>query len=329
MTTIKDVASHVGVSVGTVSRVLSDNHSVNPKIRDAVKAAIAELGYRPNMVARSLRQSRTNIIALIIPDITNPHFSQLALHIEAAASRAEHMVVVANTHSNVALERKQIGTLKSLFPAGFLIISADRDSRGEETGDIRTVAVDRPLGDHPLVSTDNHAGGYMAASHLLGLGHQRVAYVAGPRNLSVSEERKNGFFERYRLEIEAGTPGVSMPESIESQFDFSIGDPSLSALLLRNPATRPTAIATSNDQQAIAIMRMASDFGISIPRDISLIGFDDVPLAQLTTPRLTTIGQPVQAIAQAAVSALLETMPTSPVTLPPILQLRETTIRLA
>ncbi|MDH2328387.1 LacI family DNA-binding transcriptional regulator [Cereibacter sp. SYSU M97828] len=326
MVTIRDVAKHAGVSVGTVSRVVSKNLTVSSKMRAAVEAAILELGYKPNLIARSLRNAKSNIIALIVPDIANPHFSQLALHIETVASRFGLMVVVANTHGDVEVERKQIATLSTLTPTGFLIIPAGSNPTGNQTGNIRTVAVDRPYGDHPLVSADHYAGGRLAAAHLIGLGHRRIAYLSGPEELSVAHNRKEGFLSVFDEARQNGKPDLSVPELIAGGFDYALDAETLTKLLLKPICQRPTAIATSNDQQAIGLMRLARDHGVSVPRDLTVIGFDDVPLASLTIPRLTTIAQPVQAIAERAVITLLDTESTNSSILQPVLKQRETSL---
>lgn len=329
MATIKDVAKRAGVSVGTVSRVLSNNPSVTPKMREAVDKAVSALGYRPNNLARGLRRHRTNMIALVLPDITNPYFSELAQRIEAAAYSYGHLVVLADTHGDPAREEQQILGLRAHLPAGFLIIPVNAHSPSSLTGSIRTIALDRPYGNHPLVTVDHYAGGELAARHLLGLGHRKISYISGPSNLTISAERRKGFLDYCQRAIQSGEAEMPMPELLEAGFDYNSGEALAAQLFMRKRDELPTAIAASSDQQAIGIMRGASDYGISIPRDVSIIGFDDIPLARLTTPRLSTIVQPVKAIAENAVAALLGTdAPQRSILLTPTIKLRETTIKL-
>lgn len=326
MVTIRDVAKHAGVSVGTVSRVLSDNPAVTAKLKSEVHKAIDELGYRPNVMARSLRRHRTNMIALVVPDITNPYFSGLARHIEAIAHQAGHMVVLLDTHGEVEREEQQIAALSAYLPAGFIIATAQTPASGQETGDIRTLAIDRPYGEHPLIATDHYAGGVLAARHLIGLGHRRIAYIAGPSHLSISADRRRGFLDQCAIAVQNGID-LPEPEVVEAGFDFSSGEALVPHFFMRAQANIPTAIATASDQQAIGLIRGASDYGVSVPRDVSVIGFDGIPLTNLTTPRLSTIAQPLQQIAEAAVKAILATKPiTAPIILSPILEKRESTI---
>lgn len=324
--TIRDVAKHAGVSVGTVSRVLSDNPAVTAKLKQEVHKAIEVLGYRPNVMARSLRRHRTNMIALVVPDITNPYFSGLARHIEAIAHQAGHMVVLLDTHGEVAREEQQIAGLSAYLPAGFIIATARTPSSGQGTGNIRTLAIDRPYGEHPLIATDHYAGGILAARHLIGLGHRRMAYIAGPSHLSISADRRRGFLDQCAIAVQNGID-LPEPEVVEADFDFSSGEALVPHFFMRSQANIPTAIATASDQQAIGLIRGASDYGVSVPRDVSVIGFDGIPLTNLTTPRLSTIAQPLQQIAEAAVNAILANKPlTANIILPPILEKRESTI---
>lgn len=321
MATIRDVAQRAGVSVGTVSRVISKNETVTSEMRHLVQAAIEELDYRPNLIARSLRSAKTRLIALVVPDITNPHFSELAFHMESAAAPKGYTTIVANTHGDPQLERRQIAELKSRYPAGLLIVPAGSDYQAEDSGRTRIIAIDRPYGEHLLVAADHFAGGRLAASHLVGLGHRRVAFVSGPTDLSVSQDRKRGFMSVFE---EAGIS--PSPEIVEGGFDLTLDEAALSALLLRPSWERPTGIATSNDQQAIRLIRMARDYGITVPRDLSVVGFDDIPFASLTIPRLTTISQPIQKIAEAAMAALLDPDQTESVIFPPSIRQRETSL---
>jgi LacI family transcriptional regulator len=209
------------------------------------------------------------------------------------------------------------------------VVPVDSQSRPSLTGSVRTIALDRPYGNHPFVAVDHYAGGELAARHLLALGHRRISYIAGPSGLTISARRREGFLDCCQRAIQAQEVAMAMPEILEAGFDYHAGEALAARLFMRKHDELPTAIATASDQQAIGIMRGASDYGLSIPRDLSIIGFDDIPLAGLTTPRLTTIVQPVREIAETAVAALLNPeMPQDTVLLSPTIKLRETTIRL-
>jgi LacI family transcriptional regulator len=295
MVNIKDVAARANVSVGTVSRVLAKNETVGKELRELVEATIRELNFRPSGVARGLRRSRTDMIGLVIPDITNPFFAELAKHVEAIASRAGFSVLLSITNDDPAIELSQIESLLKSYPTGLIVVPTQYGASEGWQSEIATVAVDRRLSEHPLISVDHYAGAGLAAQHLLQLGHKRIAYIAGAANSSVSRERRSGFLDTL---IAAGIN----PEITEGNFDYQSGEVLGKFLLARPESVRPTAIATASDQQAIGLIRAATDLDLEVPGHVSVIGFDDIPLANLVTPRLTTIRQPVEQIAARAVA---------------------------
>ncbi|SFI61019.1 transcriptional regulator, LacI family [Phyllobacterium sp. CL33Tsu] len=299
---IKDVAARANVSVGTVSRVLANNETVGMALREKVTAAIRELNFRPSGVARGLRRSRTDMIGLVIPDITNPFFAELAKHVEAIASRSGFSVLLSITNEDPRIELNQIESLLKSYPTGLIVVPTQFGASEGWKSNVATVAVDRRFAGYPLISVDHAAGAGLAARHLLALGHRRIAYIAGPPEAPVSRERRNGFIGALAAE------GVT-PEILEGYFDYASGETLGRMLLDRAPGERPTAIATASDQQAIGLMRAANDLDLKVPQDISVVGFDDIPLAELITPRLTTIRQPVEQIAARAVALTTGTSP--------------------
>ncbi|QND52286.1 LacI family transcriptional regulator [Phyllobacterium sp. 628] len=300
MVNIKDVAARANVSVGTVSRVLAKNETVGKELRELVEATIRELNFRPNGVARGLRRSRTDMIGLVIPDITNPFFAELAKHVEAIASRSGLSVLLSITNDDPKIELAQIESLLKSYPTGLIVVPTQFGASKGWTSEVATVAVDRRFTGFPLISVDHYKGAGLAAQHLLELGHTRIAYIAGSADAPVSRERRSGFLDAL---ISAGVEA----EIVEGHFDYVSGE-TLGRLLLDRPAhQRPTAIATASDQQAIGLLRAASDLDLKVPDDVSIIGFDDIPLANLVTPRLTTIRQPMEQIAARAVAAVIGT----------------------
>lgn len=298
--TIKDVAQRAGVSVGTVSRVLAKNKTVSEDIRAKVEATIDAIGYRPNILGRSLRLAKTDIIGLVVPDITNPFFAELAKQVEMLASAEGYSVLLANTHDDPDAEKQQIETLLGRLPAGLILVPVSNSLADGLASRTRTVTVDRPLSGHALVSVDNRQGGYLAADHLLSLGHRRLGYISGPGTTEVSGERRGGFVQRLE-EFRKSHPGDYVPPQIvEGHFDYRSGEELGKQLLTQHVASRPTAIATASDQQAIGLLRAADDMGLRVPNDLSIVGFDDIPLASLVLPRLTTIRQPIDEIARLA-----------------------------
>ncbi|MEP7453276.1 LacI family DNA-binding transcriptional regulator [Phyllobacterium sp. SB3] len=298
MVNIKDVAARANVSVGTVSRVLAKNETVGKELRELVEATIRELNFRPSGVARGLRRSRTDMIGLVIPDITNPFFAELAKHVEAIASKAGFSVLLSITNDDPKIELSQIESLLKSYPTGLIIVPTQFGASEGWQSEIATVAVDRRLSNYPLISVDHYAGAGLAAQHLLDLGHKRIAYIAGPNNSPVSRERRSGFLDTL---VAAGI----QPEITEGQFDYQSGEVLGKLLLTRPENTRPTAIATASDQQAIGLIRAATDLDLKVPDNVSIIGFDDIPLANLIAPRLTTISQPVEQIAARAVAFII------------------------
>ncbi|WEZ85693.1 LacI family DNA-binding transcriptional regulator (plasmid) [Rhizobium sp. 32-5/1] len=303
--TIKDVAQHAGVSVGTVSRVLAKNSTVNDAIRLKVEGVIEQLGYRPSSLGRNLRLNRTYLIGLLIPDITNPFFAELAKQVEMLASAEGYSVLLANTHDDPKAEQMQVEAMLSRLPFGLILVPVSDSAVNTIVAGTRTVTVDRPLQGHALVSVDNARGGYMAADHLLSLGHRNLGYISGPSSTEVSRARRSGFISGITEFRRQHSGMVVESRIVEGNFDYLSGETLGRTLLQSAPGTRPTAIATASDQQAIGLMRAAADLGIRVPEDLSIIGFDDIPLASLVFPRLTTIRQPIAEIARITLEAVL------------------------
>lgn len=303
MPTIKDVARKAGVSVGTVSRVLSRNETVKEPLKLRVMAAMQELNYKPNLAARALRTNSIEVIGLVVPDITNPFFSQLAKNIEMEAAKRGHSVMLANSHDDIEAEQTQISVLLDRSVCGVIVV-ATSDGGQPHKADVPIVSLDRRFGTCPLVATDHFDGSQKIADHLVGLGHRRIAYIAGPQSMEVARQRRDGFIAR----IEAlSTPDDPITLSVhEGQFDYDSGEEIGRAILKDAPAgTRPTAIAAASDQQAIGVLRCARDLKLAVPQDLSVTGFDDITLASLVVPRLTTLRQPIERLAVTAVERVL------------------------
>jgi LacI family transcriptional regulator len=254
----------------------------------------------------------------------------MAKHIEILASAAGYSVLLANTHDDPLAEKTQIQSLLGRAPAGIVIAPVSNSLVIERLvkGPV-CVTVDRPLTGHSLVSVDNVEGGRLAAAYLLGLGHRRIGYICGPRTTEVSLQRLRGFSDEIaRVSTECGDK-VEFT-AVEGQFDYKSGE-EMGRRLLSAPANvRPTAIATANDQQAIGLLRCSRDMGIRVPHDLSIVGFDDIPLASLVLPRLTTIRQPVHEIAEIAIRAVLvRGAIDGPILLPPRVVERESTARVS
>jgi len=302
MAKIVDVAKRAGVSVGSVSRVINEHPTVSAATRERVENAVRELGYVPNAIAGSLRSRRSKTIGLIIPDVTNPFFSELALHVERSAAAAGYDLILGNSDNSAERQRHYLRALAVRRVDGIILVPA-REIGPSFEFEIPVVGVDREVVGRQFVASDNRAGAKSAIEYLHQLGHHLIACIAGPRNLPNAQERRIGY-EDIALPI-LRAAGVDPAAYIVSA-DFSYDSGYAATRRLMDVTPRPTAIFASSDQQAIGGLRAAADLGLAVPGDLSVVGFDDIPLANLVTPRLTTVGQPVAKIGVLAMQLLLD-----------------------
>jgi LacI family transcriptional regulator len=297
MTSIIDVARKARVSVGTASNVLNGDPRVGRELRKRVLAAIKALDYAPNALARGLRIQRTHTLGLVIPDVTNPFFGELAKRVGEAADAIGCSVILGNSDDRRAVEATHLRMLATRRIDGLVLVPTPETRDLEPLRNIPSVVIDRPLRGWPSVATDHRAGAKAAVQHLVDLGHRRIGCIAGPDDLAVARERQKG----YRLIVEERLSAKDGPIAeyvFVGRFDYDSGYEGAMQLLRR---VRPTAIFASSDQQAIGALRAAADLGLRVPEDLSVAGFDAIPLAQHVTPRLTTVAQPIAAIAEKAV----------------------------
>jgi LacI family transcriptional regulator len=306
MVKLTDVAHHAGVSAGTVSRVLSGEPSVSPALVEAVQKAIADLGYRPNKLARGLRRQRTQTLGFVVPDITNPFFAELALSVEVAAADRGYNLFLGNSRNSTETEWEYLQNLLDHQVDGLIVVPAE-ETRGLPLALHTTpvVVLDREIQDSHVdfVGVDHHDGAREAVRYLAGLGHRVIACIAAPEGLGVGDQRYAGYAEVAAPLIEEA--GLS-PEDYVARGDFSFeaGVEAARSLLDQNPP--PTAIFASNDQQAIGAIRHCESAGLTVPGDVSVVGFDDIPLATRITPTLTTVRQPIDLIGARAVEYVLD-----------------------
>ena len=301
MKKIADVAARAGVSVGSVSRVINDHPSVTPETRDRVERAVRELAYVPNAIAGSLRSRRSKMLGLVVPDVTNPFFAELALNVERSAIAKSYNVILCNSDNSIEQQRRHLHALAARRVDGIILASAGPVNLKLDHA-TPIVGVDREVGGCPFVASDNVGGAKSAIGYLLTLGHDLISLVAGPAGLQPARDRRAGYEDiATPLFRSAGLDPANYIAS--GDFDFDTGYAAAQRLLRVTP--RPTAIFASSDQQAIGVMRAAADLGLEVPRDLTVVGFDDIPIAKLITPRLTTVAQPVKEIGVLATQLLL------------------------
>jgi LacI family transcriptional regulator len=302
-TTIKDVADAAGVSVGTVSHVISGARQVRPATRERVNAAITELGFRPNRVARSLTRSRTSTIGMVIPDVANPFFAQLIRGASDALEASDYVVVFGNSDNLGAKERRYLVEFIERRVDGVIVApasNADAEQIRDLGEQLPLVLVDRVtpgwLGD--LVVGDDQAGMALAIDHLVGQGHRQIALINGEGELSTARERRIGFERALRAR--------DLAAIAVSEGSFSIESGREQAITMLGAEVRPTAICAANDLLALGGLQAAHELGLSVPGQLSVMGYDDIAYASLASPRLTSVSQPGYAIGAAAARLLIE-----------------------
>lgn len=299
--TRNDVARTAGVSPAVVSYVLNSGpRPVSEKARARVLAAVKELGYRPDGLARSLRVGRTRTLGLVLPDASNPFFAELARAIEDAAYVRGFAVMVCNSADDLQRERTYIASLAERRIDGLILISATAEQDLTDFTDlsIPIVALDRSPDDSPVstIRADNEDGAYQGTRHLLEHGHRSIALLGGP-DAGVSDARRQGW---QRALQEAGTkPGTEC----RAPFSFDGGHTAASTLLAE---PRPTGVLVSSDIQAIGLVSGLHRWGLSVPEDIAIVSIDGTTAGQYSVPSLTSIAQPVLEMGARAVAHLID-----------------------
>ncbi len=303
--TVRDIAKHAGVSVGTVSHVINENAPVRERLRRRVLHAIESLGYTPSQLARGLRRNQTRIIGMIIPDITNPFFPAVVRGAEDVAYQNSYQLVLCNADNDPAKERAYLHELRGYRIAGLLLIpsvNSQVDPKADLPRSCPVVCLDRrPAGwQGDTVTVDNVAGARAATEHMLAMGHRHVAAITGNMQLMNAKARLEGFrsaLKRAAVEID--------PEYIqESRFDRLSGYEKTRTLLQLRP--RPTALFASNDLIALGALAALREAGLRCPEDVSVVGFDDLDFAEFIHPALTTVAQPGYQMGAKGASMLLK-----------------------
>jgi len=311
MATLNDVAAEAGVSPTAVSRHLNKTIALPQATRDRIDAAIAKLGYRPNVLARRLSRGKAEAISLVTPDIANPFFAELAAAVEREAHDHGYAVYISSTGSGAGNEAEAISRMADGHVDG-LIMMTNRVDDGRLARLLATldnvVLLDEDIAGAglPGVFVENAAGTYLAAQHLIAAGHREIALIGGPERLMSVNERLAGF---RRAMAEAG---LAIPGGWTLLGDYTSAFGLAAASQLLDGPRRPTAILACSDYIAVGVIKAVRSRGLVIPRDLSLVGFDDMAFAELVDPPLTTVRQPVAEMGRLAVRHLLALLEDGP-----------------
>jgi len=306
MTTIRDVASRAEVSIATASRVVNGNRPVHPDIRERVLKAVEELDYRPNFLARGLRQSNTCMIGLIIPDNSNPFYAELARAIEDAGFAEGYSVILCNSYLSEEKQQAYIDVLLSHKVDGVIIINMllpPLKSIGRilaENIPIVIANVESFVLDIDQVVVNYHQGGYLAGQYLLRLNHQRIGGITYSQPFSYTTPRIVGFREA----LSEGGIELTTEDFAIGNGRYESGYKAMQELLQRRPDL--TAVFVFNDLMALGAIGALHAQGIRVPEDLSIIGYDNIFYASAFQPALTTIAQPIATMGQACIALLLD-----------------------
>lgn len=306
MVRMKDVAKAARVSVATVSNALSGNKYVSSELRERIFKTIESMGYKPSKIARSLKIKRTFIVGLIIPDVTNPYFAEIARGVEDVLLGHDYQMFLCNTDGNKRRERAAIDSLISQHVEGIINVaprSGDKDL-AEFVGQLPMVVMDRDMDDvspyFDSVYTDNYTASAKLAEHFLRLGHKSFACLAGPDDVPIARRRLQGFIDKLVEERIDGKSTVVL----KGTFQFESGYELMKHVLKRTP--RPSAVFAANDLMAWGAVEAAKEKGLKIPDDVAIAGFDNIYFSEFIVPALTTFHQPKFEAGQIAMRRLME-----------------------
>jgi LacI family transcriptional regulator len=311
MAGIKEVASKAGVSITTASRVLNHvDYPVAAATRRRVEAAARELRYSPSALARALVTRRSGIVGVLVGDMVDPYFAEIARGVEDAARRADYLVIVCNTDRDPAVERRYVETLSDHRVDALIFVGGERVGASErrKLKQVLGVAIKRGMlavacaGEHaglPAIDIDHESAAHQMVEYLLSLGHRRIGFIGGTADVSTAAQRKAGF----RSAMLAA--GLEPAPSANGEFTYAGGFEAARHLLASDS---PTAIFAANDQMALGAVDAASMAGLRVPDDLSVVGFGDTNVALRTRPPLTAVSMPRHELGVAAMKAILSAL---------------------
>lgn len=305
MATMDEIAKKAGVSQATVSRVINGNTSVNPALREKVMYWVRKLDYQPNATARSLVNNKSYLLGLIIPDISNPYFSEVVQSIEEEAENNGYNIILCNSNGSSTKEKKHIKTLLSRQVDGFLIVPTNQKDtylHKLKRDQIPVVVFTQQMDKYDSVAVDHKYGGSLAAKHLIDLGHTKLGFIGSKGEekfrgyLSIIKKHGLSFKEEYFIES-SGWLQLSTHDSYNKVCNY---------LKNKKRSLQATAFFANNDLAAFGAIQAFEEFGFSVPEKIAIVGFDNTSLAAICRPALTSIAQPTGSIGSLAVELLLK-----------------------
>jgi DNA-binding LacI/PurR family transcriptional regulator len=328
MANMQEIARMAGVSLGTVSHVLNNTANVREPKRTRVLEAVQAVGYQPSQLARGLRRDTTNMIGMIIPDITNPFFPAVVRGADDVAFSNGYRLILCNTDNDHSKEIVQLNELRTYLPAGLIVIPSNFSDLTAQAESYRragagVVCVDRLprnwSGDS--VTGNNEVGAYNATHHLIKLGHTRLGNITGPLHLTNAKERLGGFKRALRQAKIHLSPEYVQETTFDKQGGYA------KTLILLRLIPRPTVIVAGNDMIALGALLAVREAGLRCPEDISIMGFDDMDLCETTNPSLSSVSQSGYQLGSTAARLLLDrregdTSPAKHIVLKTLLKLR-------
>lgn len=300
MATIVDVARLAGVTPTTVSRVINNRGYISEKTKKRVHEVMDELGYQPNEIARSLTKQKSNTIGVIVPHISHPYFAKLISNLENEAAKKDYKIILCNSKEKAEKEKQYLDMCKSNRVAGIIICSGNVESNKINTGGIPVVLLEKNFEEGKLgIQCDNYQGGKLATEHLIECGCKKILHLSGVIDEEMpADNREKAFIDVCsKNEIEY----FIKKYDIDTYNQMNYYDYIKAAL---NEIEGVDGIFASSDLIAAQVIQVCNEIKIRIPEDIKLVGFDDVDISQLTTPRITTIHQPIKEMARLSIGLI-------------------------
>lgn len=300
MATIRDVAKKASVSVATVSRVINRNGYVNTDTAERVADAIQQLNYKPNAVARSLFKKQSKTIALIVPDITNPFFPELARAVEDITNTSQYTLIQCNSDERNEKEQQYLEILKQKYIDGVILASNTINADQVKALDVPVVLIDRPHEKNiPTITAKNEQGAKLAVNYLKKTGCEVIAHIKGPSGVVTSDQRYKGY-----LDVVKDEGWFSSKLVAEGHYQLDRALEATKGLLKSSPHI--DGIFAGNDLMAVGALKAAQQLNINVPDDLSIVGFDGIEISRMTSPELTTVAQPIYKMGATAAKKLID-----------------------